>query len=404
MTSPASADAGQPDADLVSSQAATPNITATNPSDDTGMTNVISVYQNQPSFWGIPGEQDLAFFLGQLGWPVVVGPGGAAGKSAFASGIDYLGARTDAQGQISLLIADNKNSGAVERVSKCPAFTDTIRPNLDALRTKVADLPNFESKQQVLDKLTELINTIKNGGGNVPGVTFAISNAGGFAREPTEGLQQKFFKATGLTDPAGKPQQLDFIDLVSPRELADRVGLIDQLGGRNPRSPTYVEVTEPLVVDPARAVLSSEPLGENNMQDAWLGGLFVVQTGINFILGLFPTTAERAEAAIRPTILQGLTADPTIAGVLLIYIALVDDYSAQDLTDTLAGAHQVNASFVRYEWQYGPTPDDAYAWWAAPDKLVANHSHERPPRHYEQYFWWFDRKTTVPYTPPRTQL
>jgi hypothetical protein len=381
-------DAGQPDAQMASallqSQAATPGITATSVSASPGLADVKSVYANQPNFWGIPGEQDLAFHLGLQGWDVVYGPGGAAGKSAFAAGLDYLGVRSDSNGQVSLLLPDNKASGAVKSVSQCPAFTDSIKLNLDTLHATVSGLPDFEVKPQVLAKLTELIDTIKKGGGYVSGVNFAISNAGGFARGPTEGLQQKFFKATGLTDAAGKPLRLDFIDLVSPRELADRVALTDQLGGRNPRSPTYVEVSQPVIVDPAKAVLSTEPLGGNNVADAWLGGLFLVQTAINFTLGFFPTTAEQAEAVIRPKILSDLSKDPTIGGVLLIYIALVENYSAMDLTDTAAAPHQVNASFVRWEWQYGPSATEAYAWWAAPSKLDADHSHETPPKHYEQ--------------------
>jgi hypothetical protein len=368
-------------------------------SDSPGLADVKSAYENQPSFWGIPGEQDLAFYLGLQGWDVVYGPGGAAGKSAFTAGLDYLGVKIDSSGQVSLLLPDNKASGAVKPVAECTALTDNIRPNLDTLHKTVAGLPDFEVKPQVLSKLTELVDTIEKGGGYVPGVNFAISNAGGFARSPTEGLQQRFFKATGLTDAAGKPLRLGFIDVVSPRELADRVALIDQLGGRNPRSATYAEVTQPVIVDPAKAVLSTEPLGGNNFADAWLGGLFVVQTAINFTLGLFPTTAERAEAIIRPKILSDLSKDPTIGGVLLVYIALVEDYSAMDLTDTAAAPHQVNASFIRWEWQYGPTAADAYAWWAAPSKLVADHSHETPPKHYEQYFWWFDRRTTITFNP-----
>ena len=384
---------------LLESQAATPDITATSVSSSPGLADVKSVYANQPSFWGIPGEQDLAFYLGLQGWDVVYGPGGAAGKSAFARGIDYLGVRSDSNGQVSLLLPDNKASGTVKSVSECTAFTDNIKANLDALHATVEGLPDFKVKPQVLAKLTELAETINKGGGYVPGVNFAISNAGGFARGPTEGLQQKFFKATGLTDAAGRPLQLDFIDLVSSRELTDRVALIDQLGGRNPRSPTNAEVTQPVIVDPAKAVLSTEPLGGNNIDEAWLGGLFLVQTAINFILGFFPTTAEQAEAVIRPKILSDLSKDPTIGGVLLIYIALVEDHSAMDLTDTAAAPHQVNASFVRWEWQYGPSAADAYAWWAAPSKLDTDHSREDRPTHYEQYFWWFDRKTIVPFDP-----
>ena len=260
----------------------------------------------------------------------------------------------------------------------------------------VKDLSDFPEKTAVIAKLTELINTVKNGG-QVDGVEFAISNAGGYAREPTAGLQQQFFEATGLTNADGTPLRLGFTDTVSPSELADRIAVVEQLGG-NPRSPTFVSVTEPLILDPAAAALTAEPIA-GNMQGAWLAGLVLVRAAVNAILGFFPTSADLSLAQLQPEILAQLNSDPSLVGVLFIYIALVDDYSAEDLTDTVAGPHPVTATFIRWEWQYGPSADDAYAWWAAPDKIDTSHSAETPPRHYEQYFWWFDRKATTRYAP-----
>lgn len=394
MTSQPDAGSATPDI-LLGSEAATPHLVIDPEPKPPSSADVTTTYQNQPSYWGIPGEQDLAFLLGLQNWDVVYGPGGEAGKSTFAKGIDYLGVKTGSSGSISLLIPDNKASGVPEPIGKCPALTDNIKTNLDALLGKVTDIPEFPRKTAVIAKLTELRDTINSGGGHVDGVEFSISNAGGYARAPTEGLQQKFFNATNLVNADGTPLRLGFIDTVSPSELAERTALIGQLDG-NPRSPTFVSVTKPVILDPARAVLSAEPVGVN-MQEAWLGALMIIQLTIQAILGLFPTTAERSLKQLQPELLGKLSSDPSLAGVLLVYVALVENYSAKDLTDTAAAPHPVNSAFVRWEWQYGPSADDAYSWWAAPDKLQPDHSTETPPKHYEQYFWWFDRKTTTPY-------
>jgi hypothetical protein len=383
---------------LLGSEAVTPDLFASSePKPSEALIDVTTLYRNRPTYWGIPGEQDLAFILGQQGWDVIYGPGGEEGKPTFAKGIDYLGVKTDASGKISLLVPDNKASGVPEPIGECSALTDNIKANLDTLLNNVIDVPDFSAKKATVLKLIELRDTIKNGGGSVDGVEFAISNAGGYARGPTESLQEKFFETTNLTNADGSPLRLGFIDTVSPSDLADRTALIRQLGG-NPRSDTFVSVTEPLIVDPARAALNAEPVGAN-MEDAWLAGLMIIQVAISAIFGLFPTVAERSLRQSQPEILAKLNGDPSLAGILFIYVALVEDYSAQDLTDTAGAPHPVTSTFVRWEWQYGPSADDAYSWWAAPDKLQTDHSTETPPRHYEQYFWWFDRKTTTPYVP-----
>jgi hypothetical protein len=403
MTSQPDAGSATPDI-LAGSGAATPDVlTALEPKPPDPLIDITTLYSNRPQYWGIPGEQDLAFILGQQGWNVVYGPGGKEGKATFAKGIDYLGVKVDASGQVSLLLPDNKASGIPQPVRECSALTDNIRTNLAALLDNVSAMPDFPQKAAVVAKITDLITAIKSGGGHVDGVEFAISNAGGYARGPTDDLQAKFFKATGLTNADGTPLKLDFIDTVAPSELALRISEIEELGG-NPRSFTSVSVTEPVVLDPAERALTGESVSGGasvaaDTEGAWLAGLMIVEATIKFVFSLFPTTAERSLKDLQPEILGKLNSDPSLGGVLLIYIALVEDYSANDLTDTLAAPHPVTATFVRWEWQYGPSADDAYSWWAAPDKLLAGHRDEQPPKHDEQYFWWFDRKATTRYVP-----
>jgi hypothetical protein len=355
---------------------------------------------NAPSYYGVLGEQDIAFFLGQRGWNVVYGPGGSPGKSAFAKGIDYLGVKVPEAGRISLLILDNKASGIADPIDDCTAFTDNIKANLPALREKVGAAPDFANKQQVLEKLTELTDTIGGGGGYVDGVEFALSGAGGYARPATQRLQEQFFAATGLTTATGDPLQLTFIETVAPGELAARTAVLHSFGF-NTRQATDVDVTEPVLVQPSQAALTALAERAGQRGEALVGAWMIIGAAIRLILSFIPTTADREFRRIEPTVAGQLNSDRALGGVLLICVWLVPAYSPEDLTDTAGGQHEVIYEFVRWEWQFGPAADDAYGWWAAPAKLDADHSQEFIPRHKEYWFWWFDRRTTQMYKPPR---
>ena len=75
MTSQPDAGSATPDIPL-GSGAATPDVLVDpEPKPPAPPINITTLYSNRPQYWGIPGEQDLAFILGLQGWKVVYGPG-----------------------------------------------------------------------------------------------------------------------------------------------------------------------------------------------------------------------------------------------------------------------------------------------------------------------------------------
>jgi hypothetical protein len=346
---------------------------------------------NQPGYWGVPAEQDLAFYLGQRGYNVVVGPGGAKGKSAFATGIDILAVRPLGS-SIEILLGDNKASGVPGDVRECSAFTEDVANKLATLRTKVAAAPEFPERAQVLDKLDQTVARIRQGGGQkVEGVRWVVANAGGFASGVSEELQAEFFAATKLTDPRGLQERIEFMGVVPPAEIDARNDLVKALGGRNPRNPTYVEITEP-------RALNGWAL-EGHAEGAWILGLQVVEALITTVVGLLvdPVWKKQLEA-LSPTVVKELAARPG-DGVLLVAVFWEADYSPRDLTDTAAAPHAVIPQFTRWETSYAKTADEAFAQWAAPDKLGEDRSSWTPPQHRRFEYFWFDGKNMTRYKP-----
>lgn len=179
-------------------------------------------------YFGVAGEQDMGFWLGQRGFSIVYGPGGAGGKSAFEKGIDAIAVPTDPKVGLELLILDNKASGLTEPISKCSAFTDDPVTKLEQRVKAIVAGPDFPQKDPVLEKLGELIKTIKSGGGYVRGVRYVLMNANGFDSGPTDAFQAEFYEATKLTDSAAKPLKVEFFDTATPSELEARNKLIEE--------------------------------------------------------------------------------------------------------------------------------------------------------------------------------
>lgn len=359
------------------------------------ISEVIKHYANAPSYHGIPGEQDLAFLLGQLDHKVVIGPGGAAGKSAFGSGVDALTFKPKPNGDVAIFLIDNKSTGLPETQGKSLTFTDKAGQKLESLLERTRAVPDFAEKSLVVDKLAQLVETVRTGGGKAPeDVSFVISNAGGFAREPTEGLQSRFYNATKLIDASGKPLRLDFLDFTSPSELAAREALVDALG-RNPRNPTKVDIVEPVVLEPITKVLSGGALG-SNPEGALLLGLDVAKS-LGSALVIEPLEKRRVDATLdeqKPEITSRLASDPRL-GVLLIS---VNWQSRPNPTEEDLGI-QPSTTMVRWEKSFGLTADEAFSVWAAPAKYGEDRSKEQVPKYKAYRYFWFDGKSTTPYKP-----
>jgi hypothetical protein len=353
---------------------------------------ITRIVANQPGYWGVPAEQDLAFYLGQQGYNVVLGPGGATGKSAFAKGIDILAVKTLGS-SIEILLGDNKASGVPGDVRECSAFTEDVANKLATLRTKVAAAPEFPERAQVLDKLDQTVTRIRQGGGqSVEGVRWVIANAGGFASGVTEKLQADFFAATKLTNPKGLQARIEFMGVVPPAEINARNDLVKALGGKNPRNPTRVEITEP-------RALNGWAL-KGNAEGAWILGLQVVEWIITTVLGLLVDPVwKRQLQALSPTVVKELAVRPG-DGVLLVAVFWEAAYSPRDLTDTAAAPHPVIPEFTRWETSYARTADEAFAQWAAPAKLGEDRSNWTPPQHRRFEYFWFDGENMARYKPP----
>lgn len=355
------------------------------------------------SGWGTPAEQTMAFALGERGYDILIGPGGAAGKDPNANGWDAVAVHR-ATGE--LLIVDNKASGLPGLVEEATSITTRWTQNLDYAIRAIADLSDeVPDKAAALDKLRELQEAGKTGAAMPEGVRVAISNAGGFVGvvggdgQVTlvgEKLQAAFESGSGIKG------RVDSENMVPPNMIKERQAWVEAetAAGRKPVSAfsgTTMEVTLPR----ATPMDVMGPITE--LAEAKGTAAIVVIEAIKRALVLYfslthhPTQMDADLAALAPRIQAALRRNPN-GGVLLLYV-----WSQLPGTPPLVGVvdddEAYNRGYSHLAISEGATPDDAYRRYLDPRLSISTAG---DPSFLAYRALWIDTTGVRPYSIPTT--
>jgi hypothetical protein len=289
---------------------------------------------------GAMGELDAAFYLGQRGFHIFLGPGGVGGHQLTAHGFDIV-AFNPQTGE--LWIVDNKASGGTSTVQSASAITTNLAQNIERAIRDIQRQPASPHRQRVLDLLRASQRAIRSGGTLPRRVSLVVTNAGGYHSGVSARLRRLGIR---------------FVDVTGPSTRSTRradVRRARQQGVRPGRPTTHTRAASgggaPTRVPSAPVVMPSSPRG-----GAAIGGIMIAFQGANFVLNWLINRREQRRvqarlAQLEPAIARERRQRPDHGIVILFYYNQV-----QAPPDSLI---QPAATFSHLRWASGRTRDEA---------------------------------------------
>jgi hypothetical protein len=376
--------------------------------------------------WGTPGEQAMGFRLAELGYELLTGPSGKAGKQPNEPGADVLAvSREDG----TTLLGDNKALGiryqdgqpALPVATASTALVDNLPATVSKEIEHLKALSPSEARDHSLARLEQLKDVLDQGGGVMPGgLDLAIVGAGGLTDGISDKLQEKFFSSYHLTDADGRPARIRFIDGVGPgqrQQILQQAIQADAQAQRPSRRNTVPQVLElqPRALDddalqPEPGVFSAEAVSgaaealsgeaaapaakQGAVLWAWNQGLGLIKTAVGLVRGADQQQKDLQRALEQAS--QTLRGDPS-AGVLIGTDTLNSD--RLDLFGMLAAYDERGGPEYLAVHSYGPSahPLDAYAQYL---ETYQQGQLTRQGYHVETTFMWVDQKGVGIWRPP----